>query len=81
MAKKITTIEAPDSEFLAMQIANRDLNENCGVNAKRQNEEDLDDFFDDRCATKEDVFYEEGDGDFEVNYKKMVQMTQPFRDK
>lgn len=79
MEKRTTTPEADNSDFLAMQIAANDLKREKGVNASKQCEECLDEFFDDRCSTKDDVFYEEGDGAFEQSYKKTLIVTRKFR--
>lgn len=41
-----------------------------GVNLKTAKEKYLDDYYDDRNSTKDDVFYEDGDGELEIEWKK-----------
>lgn len=70
MSTKKTKLE----EVEALKKANADIQKVKGKNVtfNTMSEEYLDDFYDDRCSTKQDVFYEEGDGMFEVFWKKLM---------
>jgi hypothetical protein len=67
MKKKLEEVEA-------LKTANSDIQKEKGksINFNTQSEEYLEEFYDDRNSTKEDVFYEEGDGMFEIFWKKLT---------
>lgn len=58
-----------NSELKAYKSAIKDIKKD---NPFRSNEGKLDNFYDEVKSTKDSVFYEEGDGDLEISYKKMV---------
>lgn len=57
-----------NDDYRAMQQANSDIGGSNDIT-----ELDLEDFFDDRKSSKcDDEYYEEGDGAFEIAWKKLI---------
>jgi hypothetical protein len=62
-----------NEEFEAFVQAMEDLGES------NFSEEQLESFYDEIKSSKSDVFYEDGDGAFEIDYKKMISLINEFK--
>jgi len=59
-------------EIKALRKAQADMAKEFGNMNQIANEGVLDDFFDDHVTTKDSPIYEQGDGETEIAFKKMV---------